>query len=69
MTDSTARVVIALTLQLFWFLGQALVFFFLWNFAATSFLDVAKLSVLQSVAAYALLRLIIDPPKLRIELD
>ncbi len=69
MTDSTARMIVALTIQLLWFVGQAVVFFFLWNFAATSFFDAARLGFLQSIAIFALLRLIISPPKLHLEID
>lgn len=69
MTDSIAQILVILTYKLVWFLGQAALFFLLWNFAVAPYLSVAKIGVVQSVAIYALLRLVVDPPKLTVEIN
>ncbi len=69
MTESTAGVLVVLVLQLLWFLAQAVIFFLLWNFAFASYFELANILLVEALAIYALLRLIVDPPKLTFEID
>lgn len=69
MTDSIAQILVILTYKLLWFLGQAGVFFLLWNFAAAPYFGIAKMAFVDAFAIYAVLRLVADPPKLSIEIN
>ena len=69
MTDSTAKIIVALTLSLVWFLGLATVAFLIWHFVVSEAFGLPSLRFVDAVAAYALLRLIIKPPELTIEMN
>ena len=69
MIESTAQAVVIIGYKTVWFIGQAIIFWFLWNIALAPPFGFATLGLLESMALYALLRLVIDPPKLRINID
>jgi len=66
MNESIAQAVIIIAYKIVWFVGQAFIFWFLWNVALAQPFGLVTLGFVESIALYALLRLVIDPPKLKI---
>jgi hypothetical protein len=69
MTESIVQAVVIVAYKTVWFVGQAIIFWFLWNVALAQPLGLVTLGFVESIALYALLRLVMDPPKLRISID
>lgn len=68
MTDSFAQAIVILTYRIVWFIGQATIFWLLWNTVLVQTFGFIKLGLVKSIALYALLRLVVNPPKLNIEI-
>lgn len=69
MMESSPEGVAVVLFQLVWFVGQGIVFALLWNFAGAPSFGLPALGLLQSIGVFALLRLVIDPPKLQYNVE
>jgi hypothetical protein len=69
MTESFAMFVAVTAYKTTWFLGQAIVFYALWNLAVAGYLDLDSLGIFQAIMIYAALRMIVEPPKLSVEIN
>ena len=62
-----AETIVVLCYRLAWFLGQAVLAYALWNFFVASVFDGPALGLVDAITTYALILLLIRPPKLSIE--
>lgn len=69
MTDSFAMFVAVTLYKATWFSGQAIVFYVLWNLAMPDLIGMDSLGFIDSILIYAVLRMIVDPPQLKIEIN
>lgn len=66
MSDETAQVIVAMAVRTIWFIGQATAFFILWKLVGVFEPESSFAGYIDGVITYALIRIMLDPPKLHI---